>query len=274
MLLLISLVSCESTEKENRWNEDTLAEVYGRVLTTSELENKGIDIEKDSILLWTLFVDQWIRDELFHIQAEKKLEEQQEIDELVSSYRKSLMIHYYEQQLIKEQLDSIVLDTEIVQYYEDRKDNFILNTPIVQAKWIQTQSSNFNADTVKHYWNREKKNADRLEALCELYSRSYNLNDSLWLTLKELSMQSGLSVDRISKLNVNEFYNIDLEGGQQLMIKIGEKRKEGSLPPISYVNERIERILLHDRKQEILKSYRQRIYQEAIQERKVKMYIQ
>jgi hypothetical protein len=58
------------------------------------------------------------------------------------------------------------------------------------------------------------------------------------------------------------------------MIQMNSIVEEGSVAPVQYVKERIRRIILHDRKEEILKSYRQRIYQKAIQERKVKMYIQ
>jgi len=273
-LVILSLLACDPSNRQTDWDGEALAEVYGRVLTASDLEEKNIDLEQDSALLWTLYVDQWIRDELFFLKAEEQLKDISEIEKLVSSYRQSLMIHYYEQQLIQEQLDSIISEEEIVQHYEGRKDNFILNEAVVQARWIITQSSNFKADTVSAHWSSETHKDDRLKALCELYSRSYNLNDSLWLSFRELSSRTGLSLEDLRKLRLEEFHEIPQNEGVRLMIQMNSIVEEGSVAPVQYVKERIRRIILHDRKEEILKSYRQRIYQKAIQERKVKMYIQ
>jgi len=272
-LFLLIFVSCENAKREIIDDEDTLAEVYGHVLTFSELEDKDFDWSKDSTLLWTLYVDQWIRDELFYIQAEEKLSDVSEIEKLVLSYRKSLMIHYFEQQLIQERLDSIISESEIVQHYEERMDNFVLGEKVLQAKWILTQSANFKTDSVNRYWNTGMGSKERLESLCELYSPSYNLNDSLWLSEKDLSNRTTIPIDQLSKLNEGVFHSLELEGNRKLMILINKIKETGSTAPISYVKERIRKIILHERKEQILKAYRQKIYQEAIQERKVKMYI-
>ena len=79
--------------------------------------------KEDSIVLVRNYINDWAIKQLLLKKAEhnSSLEDVNEINTLVKDYKESLLINNYKEMLIKQQLDTIINDAEIEDFYLKRK---------------------------------------------------------------------------------------------------------------------------------------------------------
>ena len=106
--------------------------------------------KEDSLSLSKLFIDNWIKTRLLMQKAELNLsEEQLDISEEIETYRTSLLIYKYEEQLLREKLDTVVSLTEIQNYYEANTANFALDEYVVKVLFLKIPKSAPNIGNVR-----------------------------------------------------------------------------------------------------------------------------
>lgn len=120
LMLVLALFSCQS--QGDGKNDRVIATIYNKSLYQSDLQSilyEGISVN-DSLVRTKTFIDNWIRRQLLIHQAENNLDKS-ELDCLkeIEDYRNSLIIYKYESLLVKQNLDTVVSDEEIVKYLED-----------------------------------------------------------------------------------------------------------------------------------------------------------
>ena len=119
LLIISSLASCNYfvvQEKEEKSSE-IIAIVNTEKLFKEDLKNvlpQNISRE-DSIVLVKSFINDWAIKQLLLNKAgnNNSLEDINEINDLVNDYREGLLINNYKEMLIKQQLDTVINDTEI-----------------------------------------------------------------------------------------------------------------------------------------------------------------
>src|SRR5690625_1316529 len=80
-----------------------VAEVNGKVLNLDELHEMFPDRvnQADSSLIANALADRWIRKEVFLSEARRSMTDMDQLNALVEDYRESLIIHGYENQLMR-----------------------------------------------------------------------------------------------------------------------------------------------------------------------------
>jgi hypothetical protein len=118
--------------------ENPLARVHDVYLYPSDLMEHfqpGLS-DEDSVRVLKRMVDDWARNQLLLIQAETYLPEaEKDIKKQVEEYRSSLLIFKYTQYLLFKNIDTIVNENEIIDYYTRNTSNFILNSDVVKANY-------------------------------------------------------------------------------------------------------------------------------------------
>src|SRR5690606_18744430 len=109
---------------------------------------------------------------LHHAQTNVKVDVKQ-IEKQIEEYRNSLIIYELEQVLIKNQLDTVVTEDEIVNYYAEHEDTFVLKRPIFKVSFIELNTNAPELDRVKKWFA-----SDELESrnLLLQYCKSYSTN--------------------------------------------------------------------------------------------------
>ena len=130
-----------------------VAECYGNKLYAEDLA--GVvpsDANRmDSLSRVNAFVDSWIRRQLLIHQAEKNLTpEQLDFSKQLQEYRNSLIIYAYETQLIEQDLDTVVEEDEILEYYEGNKQNFQLRSTMVKVAYVILQNDTKHKKEFQH----------------------------------------------------------------------------------------------------------------------------
>lgn len=270
LLLVFSIlltVSCGSNEQND--DSDPIVKVGDKILYSSiiqQLVTEGTSKE-DSAAIVNGYVENWVRDNLVIQEAEKNIPPDFDLNQLVNEYRSSLLMYHYENQLIKTQLDTIVTDLQKQDFYDEYGAQFVLSHKIVQAIIVKTNDSRNSFSS----WgkNQQSKNTDQIIASARSKKYKIELSGQTWIPLEDLDMYiPSLDIQKCktgySQIYTNEKGNF--------FIKITGMYNENEIPPLDYIEEKIEQVMLNKRKTELLKSVRENLYKKHIKDRNIKYY--
>lgn len=132
--------SCEFFDfgKKEEFVEKPIASVFNVHLYQKDIVDllpKNVS-KSDSLLMVKSIINNWAIQQLFKQKAEENLsiEENQVYTRLVDDYKQSLLINGYKERLIQQQLDTIISEEEILEYYNNNNRNFRLNEELIKIK--------------------------------------------------------------------------------------------------------------------------------------------
>lgn len=267
IILIVALPSC-AYFKTKIDQKDSIARVHETFLYLSDLKGlvpDGISVE-DSTLLVKNFIDNWIRQTLLLHKAEKNISvDQNNINKQLESYRKSLIIFAYEEEIIKQKLDTLVSIDEIKEYYESNSANFELKRNIMKFDFIKLNKLSPKIEKVKKWFNENGDNfKQKLESYCHQYAVRYSLNDTAWYyfedVLKDIPMQP-YDQERFLKYNTS----IEMEDSLHLyFVRIKNFRIKDSSSPLELEKVKIKNIIINQRKLKLLNRVEKMVYDEAV----------
>ncbi len=262
--------------KKSASGEEPLARVEDKYLYPSDVKNIFYSTSggADSVRVLQVFIDNWIKNQLFAQVAEKNLAEpekdvQQELDE----YRNSLLIHKYQSRLISERLDTTTTDEQLQEYYNNNKNSFELARNIVQLNFVKIEMSNkARNDIIRLFLSSAIKDKQKLGKLCEKNAENYFLDDETWLDFSEVQKELPIrQYDEEHFLRNNKFLEIN-EGKFVYLILIKAYRTKNSLSSFEFEKERIRNVLLNQRKIELIKKFETDMQRKATENNVIENY--
>ncbi|MGC9344375.1 MAG: hypothetical protein ACP5E3_16850 [Bacteroidales bacterium] len=268
------ITSCDMADEGN--DEDPIARVQSEYLYPSDIKGlipSGLDRE-DSIRITRRVIEEWVRDRLLLKQAELNLpEETKNIERQVEEYRTSLLIFKYKQNLLNQNLDSLIEDSEIENYYKENSSNYVLESDIVQLNWVKVPLSAPDISNVRRWYRSEnEENLQSLLKYCNQYAESFILEDTTWFHFTDILARTPLNIDNPSRyLNYNR--NMEArDSNYYYFIHIINRKKEGELKPLSMVRDNIHSVLLNKRKLEYIQDLENTVYKEGLSRNQVEIY--
>ena len=269
IVLLIISISC----KEKVDEDNAIARVYDQYLYEKDIKAKIPEnlSKEDSILFRNNLINTWATQQLLLQKAKINIEDNNEdINELVKKYKRDLLIDKYTQAVILQDLDTLITDSDIDEYYNKNSNIYKLNEDLVQLKYIH-----FNQDIIdkKEVVDLFKSDSESdLEELAnrELEFNSYNFNDSIWVSY--LSVEKKLPIlkgdDRLKK---NEFIQKEDSLGVYL-VAVKNVLYINDIAPKSYVTPTIKNMILHKRKLGMINKIEQTLVNDAINKKQFEQY--
>lgn len=259
-------------EKEDKSSE-IIAIVNTEKLFKEDLKNViPQNISKDdSIVLVKSFINDWAIKQLLLHKAENNnsLEVINEINHLVNDYRESLFINNYKEMLIKQQLDTVISDVEIEDFYLKSKDNFRLNEELVKIKYLHFDNKVVSKkEFLKLFKSEEIEDLEALEKQ-QLSFKYFQFNDSIWTQLDKVLLKLPFSKENLLK-KTKLLQKQDSIGLYLATIK--DVLPRNSIAPISYITSTIKQMILHKRKIELLRDIEKIIVKDATQNNNFKIY--
>jgi hypothetical protein len=265
LLVLVVLVGCTGFFRNK--TERPLARVFDDYLYESDL--KGVipqgTTAKDSISLARNYIDHWIRQRLIIHQAANNLtSEQMDFTQKLENYRNSLIIYAYENELVKQKLDTLVTDEEIENYYTANQQNFLLKDNIVQVQYVKVPVKSTRVKQFKKLLESDNSaDKTRLASECEKYAADYFLDDQNWLLFNDLLKQIP-----IRTYNQEEFLknHRELEYQDSLytyLVRFRDFKIKEAVSPLSFEKERVKNIILNKRKIDLIEKMHTDIYEKA-----------
>ncbi|MCS6929318.1 MAG: peptidylprolyl isomerase [Saprospiraceae bacterium] len=266
----IGFGNCHSSDADAREGDVLLAKVYNKSLYRSELKDivpPGTSPD-DSILLTRAYIQRWVRDQLLMYEAERNIPKDLNIDKLVRDYRASLVRFNFEEQIIAEQLDSTLSESELRDFYENNKDQFQLESTILKCQLIVIPSNAPQNEFNRLWYSKNPADENRLRILCKQWAKEALLDAEQWHRLEEISAL--LPRGTLTSENVAPRREGALSDGDfRYYYRVLEVVRGKQTAPFEYVREQAKAILLHKRKQDLIERWKEDLYQKELRRQNI-----
>ena len=140
--ICLATLSCEyiSTSTDTTTQSEPseiVAQVGSSILTRSDIANlvNSNTSEQDSLLITNRYVQNWLKKELLVKKANQNMRiDMADIEKKVADYRYALISYEYQKLKVEQELDTVVSEEEIAQYYDQNKENFSLRQKLLKLK--------------------------------------------------------------------------------------------------------------------------------------------
>lgn len=275
ILSILLLTSCDYFSKQEVRN--TPSDIVA-IVNTQKLFKKDIEAilpqaisKEDSAVLVKSYINDWAIKQLLLNKAENNstLKDLNEIDDLVRSYRETLLINKYKETLIQQQLDTVVSEEEIAVYYKNSKGNFKLNEDLVKVKYLHFDNNVINKKELIDWFKSDAiEDAEELEKQ-QLSFKSYDFNDSIWKPLEKVMLKLPFSKENLLKktklLQQEDSLGVYLATVQDVLVR-------NDVAPKSYIEPTLKQMILHKRKKELIRKIENILIKDATKNNNFKVY--
>ncbi len=275
------LSSCDLIQRKKETESGTERPAVARVDETYLYADELTGIvptgtpKEDSISRAEAYVNSWIRKQLLIRQAGRQIDiNKAEVERKLLDYRYSLIAYEYQTYYIKQNLDTVVAQSDIEQYYKDHIDNFVLKQNIVRATFLKVPQTAPRTKKIKDLiFSTREKDRDELKSYCLSFAAAYHLSDSSWMQFDELVKASPLveMPDKVQFLKRNPYYETSDEAFLYFL-KVDEYRISDNVSPLQFVRDDIANIILNKRKVELAKRLDDEVFSKAQQNNEFEIF--
>lgn len=276
LICFAAILLMQCTKKSEVAEEKVVAQVGEKKLFQSELIKIIPDEVKDqdSVQMAKDYIRKWVKQELLINKANENLTlEQKNLTKEIEEYRNSLIIYKYKNELMNQQMDTIVTQRQIEQYYNANPDNFKLNRNIVKAIFIKIPNDVANPKLLKELLD-DTSNAgiNALREYCIQYAKAFDFFNDNWVDFEIVKRNIPVEItDEGQFLDRNN--QIELKDSiYYYLVSFHDYKLQNELAPIGYVENNIKNLILNQRKIEFLKQVEENVYKEGIRQNKFKIY--
>jgi hypothetical protein len=272
------LYSCQNLPFELNENKrkNAIARVYDKYLYKHDIAGlvPSDASPQDSAMIIKSFIDDWIKQNVvLHLAEKNLLDEQKNVERQLQEYRNSLITFAYEQELVRQRLDTSVTDDEIEKYYNENNKNFVLKSNIVKATFVKAAKKTPKVDKLKT-WFRSNKDKDRqlLEEFCYQYAIDYSLNDNDWMQFDDLLKRVPIKTyDKEEYLKNNRFIET-ADSANIYLVNISDFQTRESNSPLSFVKETIRELIINKRKLALIEDMQKSAFEQALKNNEFEIY--
>lgn len=277
LLVLGTLVlSCKQSKKagEEKPEPVLLAQVFDYKLYFDDIKDliQGYANAEDSIQQVRSLTEHWVRDRLILVEAEKNLPKEVNMNKLLEDYRQSLLRHFFEQRSLEERLDTVITETDLVQYYEANKEQHRLESGILRAYYFKIKRPQTRSDKILQWWKTfPQQHFNDVLTYAAKHAKTNWADSSQWHemqmvvqlfpegTLSPAAIRSKRSIIQEDRDYIYLLYPLEVYQAQDVA-------------PLARIREQAARFILHQRELELLERIKNEIYDRDIQNERVRIY--
>lgn len=273
-ILLISLLGCVAcSEKHDHKGQTPLVEVDGNFLYKEDLQTVlpvGLSKE-DSLLFAEHYIRDWAEELLLYKKAQENIPGNTEIGKLVENYRKTLIMHTYQQELISQKLSKEIPEKEILQYYEENKELFLLERPLIKGLFIKVPLTAPQLAKVRQWYKSQDQNAiEHLEKYRFQNAVKYEYFYNRWIPVAEVLDMIPLKMPS-PELYVSKNRHIELKDTAFCyFLNVSDYRGVGEQEPYEFAWPQVKDILINLKQVNFMNNVKNDLYQEAVKRNMIK----
>lgn len=275
-LLLISLLFCTScADKHDHKGQTPLVEVNGNFLYKEDFDAVlPVGLSKDDSLLFAEhYIRSWAEEALLYEKAQNNIPDNDVIDKLVENYRKALIIHTYQQELISQKLSGEISEKEMTDYYEKNKELFKLDRPLIKGLFIKIPLTAPQLGNVRKWYKTETQDAvDHLEKYSFQNAVKYDYFYDKWVSVADvldlIPLQADSPADYIERnrhieLKDTAFY---------YFLNVSDYRGAQEEEPYEFAMPKVKDMLVNLKQVDFMKQVKGDMYQQAVKRKKIINY--
>ena len=274
IVILLTFAVCVGCGRfEAKRLQGVAVECNGEFLTVVEMQRltSGMSPE-DSARVAEQYVRQWAINVLMQDAIRKS--SNKDIERLVSDYRRSLYQHEWERSLVAQKMPQHVEDSLVQQYYSLYKSHFILKESILRGVLLVVPLGAPNVDQLQRYMTnpKEEENIEWIEKYAYQYASGYELFLDEWKSVNQMLPYMPLDESNLLK-QLKQKHQIVLQDSiNNYVLQVIDLYARGEQMPLDYARGEIEKIILSQRQVEFIQSERDLLYENAVQQGKLKRY--
>lgn len=280
LVLVISMVSCRELP-DYLVSSNTLARVGRNELTTTEVKQaipsnlKG----EDSVVFAKHYIDKWLVRQLKIEEADELFSTSvNDIEKMVEDYRQTLLTSKVDQYYVDKLMNNELSDDDIANYYNTHKSDFTLDRTLVKGRILCFDGSYRQSKRLKEQMRKATSSptdAKTFSDVCE--KNGFVLTDysSAWVNFSDFlaNLPTTRSQDYhplLDKLGIQEMEANDT----RYYFDFTSVCRKGNVAPLEFVSENIRRILLTQRRSEIIKAHEEEIIKRAAADGHARNYLE
>ncbi len=271
--MIVSLsASCKGGFGIKNDEEPIIAEVGNKKLLRSDIANLvvGSKSPDDSIRILKGLVNNWVKDQIMIAEAEKSLPRDINLNKMIDDYRSSLLLYNYETRLAGDLLDTVITSQQKQEYYDANSKEFVLSEDI--AKYIVTKIPSNTKGLDDFYKDWKKGDSGKVSVFCKQHAEYSDLDAERWKTVSELTSVLPKNFSFNGILSKKESLR-KKEKDSEYFIKVLDYGSAKDKPPFDYIQGKIEKVLLNERKKSLIKKEKQRLFDKLSSSSNVKIYV-
>ena len=272
-LLLVSLFFCIScTEKHDHRGKTPLVEVNGTFLYKEDLQSvlpAGLT-KDDSLLFAEHYIRTWVEDLLLYEKAQNNIPDNEEIDRLVENYRKALIMHTYQEELIGQRLTKDIPEQEIAEYYEKNKELFKLDRPLVKGLFIKVPLTAPQLTNVRKWYKSEAQEAvEHLEKYSFQNAVKYEYFYNKWVPVTDVLDLIPLK-EAAPEEYINKHRQVELKDTAFCyFLNVSDYRGAGEEKPYEFARSEVKDLLVNQKRVNFMEQVKNDLYQQAVNKKKI-----
>lgn len=275
LFLIFCIFAACSSEKHDHQGKTPLVEVNGKFLYEEDLrsvlpQNLSKD---DSVLFAEHYIKDWAEGILLYDKAESNIPDNEKINELVENYRKALILHTYQQELINQKVSQEITEEEMKEYYDANKQLFTVDRPLIKGLFMKVPLGASGLNNVRVWY--KQKTSDAIEKL-EKYSLqnavSYDYFYDRWLLASEVLDKIPLKVSNPEQY-LDDNRHIELrDTAFCYFLHVEDFLGAGKQEPFDFAEPQIKDILVNLKQVDFMREVKNDLYQNAIDKKKIIYY--
>lgn len=270
---LVFIISCSHKKPDSA--RKPLLEVEGKFLYVDEVQQvipPNVN-DTDSTEIAQSYVRQWATDVLMYENAKRNITNKTEIDELVESYRKSLIIHQYQQKMIEQRLPKEPAEEDLKKFYAQYGEQLVLKEDILKGLLLIVPKNAPKLANVRSWvQTANTKSLESIEKYSIQNAISYDYFGDKWLAFSEVLKKIPLKIEDPTRfLSSNRFVETQ-DSTQHYFLRIQSYRTSGQTEPYEMAKNRIATILLNKQKADFIAKFENEIYDDAVKNETVTFF--
>ena len=274
-LLITMVVSCDYFRAPKK--PKAIARVGENYLFQDDIVDlvpKGTS-KKDSVAIVKSFIDRWATQKLLFEVAERNIgtDKVAEFKSLIEQYKIDLYTKAHIESLVIRQIDTIVTDEQIDDYYTKNKQYFKNSSELVKLRYINLVKENPKFAKIKSKFSSfTKKDRKELEQLAVQF-KSYAFNDSIWVDINQVYEKIPFINLENKQKYISSGINFQYPDSTTVwLVKVNKVLPKDSPTPLEFLKPTIEQIIINNRKLELINTIEKEITNDAIKDNKYEIY--
>lgn len=239
-----------------------------------DLVPKGTS-KKDSIAIVKAFIDRWATQKLLFEAAQRNIgkDKVSEFSALIDQYKVDLYTKDYIESLVIRQIDTVVTEVQIEEYYAKNKQYFKNSSELVKLRYINLVKENPKFAKIKSKFSSfTKKDRKELEQLAVQF-KSYAFNDSIWVDINQVYEKIPFINLENKQKYISSGMNFQYPDSTTVwLVKVNNVLPKDSPTPLEFLKPTIKQIIINNRKLDLINTIEKEITNDAIKDNKYEIY--
>ncbi len=275
-LLCMALMLLGCTRQHDHKGMNPLVEVAGKFLYEEDLRQAmPLNLSKDdSVLFAEHYIRTWVEDALLFDKAEGNIPDNAKIASLVENYRKALIMHVYQEELVNQKLAGDISEAEIKDYYEQNKSLFLLDKPIVKGLFIKVPLQSQGLADVRRWYKRNTQDAiEQLEKYSLRNAVTYDYFYDQWKPVEDLSPMLPVKELKNDSKYLDKNRNLELKDtAYHYFLHVEDFLGEGEAKPLDFAKAEIKDVLINLKRVDFIDQVKEDLYREASDRNRIIYY--